>query len=75
MTQRKKRKKKHTPGRDHDRKSAESKKKRFVKRQRQKREQREESLRQQWKIWKGLTDEQQKLRPDLEPEGPQPPDI
>lgn len=61
---------KHTPGRDHTRKSGPQKKKRFQKKVAKKRQTKKDELQKQWDEWDSLPTEVQKLRPDLEPKLP-----
>jgi hypothetical protein len=65
---------KHQPGRGHDRKSAPERKKRFAEKARRKRQDQEELAKKQWELWDRLTDDQKRLRPDLEPQFPRPHD-
>jgi len=66
---------KHTPGRDHARKSgAQKKKKRFEKNAAVKRRARREDLRKQWEAWDALPPEVRRLRPELKPKQPRPTD-
>lgn len=64
----------HQPGRGHDRKSAPSKRRRFAERQERRRREEEEDLRRRWDQWDSLSDEVERLRPELEPERPRPSD-
>jgi hypothetical protein len=67
-------KKRHTPGRDHTRKSGPIKKRAFQRKAAKKRQREQEKIRKQWEVWNALPREVQKLRPELKPEGPMPPD-
>ena len=62
----------HTPGRDHTHKSGPSKKKRFQKRAKKKREAKQDDLQKQWEKWESLPAEVRKLRPELKPTEPRP---
>ncbi len=64
--------KKHTPGRDHDRKSHKKKAKRFQKKAQKRREALENDAREQWRVWDQLSEEQKRLREDLRPTLPRP---
>lgn len=66
--------KKHTPGRDHARKSQHSKRKRYRKKREREREEELERRREHWRVWDSLDAERKKLRPDLEPDCPRPDD-
>ena len=63
---------KHTPGRDHARKSAARKKRQFQRKAAQKRRAEQEHLQKQWQEWDALPPEVQKLRPDMKPKQPRP---
>ena len=52
---------KHTPGRDHDGKSAQQKKKRFARKSEKKRQQQEEEARKQWDEYDALGEELKRL--------------
>jgi hypothetical protein len=65
---------KHTPGRDHTRKSGAAKKRRFAKKKQRQREDEQEQCRDQWEIWDSLSEDAKKLRPDLYPDCPRPTD-
>jgi hypothetical protein len=65
---------KHTPGRDHARKSAAQKKKQFQRKAAQKRKAEQEHLQKRWQEWDALPPEVQKLRPDMKPKQPRPTD-
>jgi hypothetical protein len=65
---------KHTPGRDHARKSGTRKKERFQRKAAKKRQAQQDDLRKQWEIWDSLPPEVQKLRPELKPPLPRPKD-
>jgi hypothetical protein len=65
---------KHTPGRDHARKSEAQKKKRYQQKAARKRQAQREGLRKQGDAWDALPPEVQKLRPELMPKRPRPPD-
>lgn len=65
-------KKKHTPGRDHQRYSGPQKKERFKDKAARKRAQAEEDLIKQWDVWNSLKPEVQKLRDELKPTKPDP---
>jgi hypothetical protein len=60
-------KKPHTPGRDHTRKSGPRKKKRFQKKAKKKCDEKKAELAEQWKVWDGLSDAAKALRPELKP--------
>jgi hypothetical protein len=66
--------KKHTPGRDHDGKSAKKKKKRFARKQAEKRREQEERARNDWVEWDSYTDEQRRLLWPYRPKMPRPSD-
>ncbi len=61
---------KHTPGRDHARKSLAQKKIRYQRRAARKNKAKQVELQQQWYTWDNLPSEVQKLRPDLKPKFP-----
>src|SRR4051794_23491764 len=63
---------KHTPGRDHTRKSQKAKKNRFRRKRAKQREEGREDLEKQWQEWDALPPEVQKLRPELKPAQPRP---
>lgn len=63
---------KHTPGRDHARKSGAQKKKRVQRKAARKRQAKQEDLRKQWAEWDALPPEVQKLRPEKMPKQPRP---
>jgi hypothetical protein len=65
---------KHTPGRDHARKSAQSKRKRFERKATKKRKNELADLRRQWEVWDALSADARSLRPELKPKGPRPTD-
>jgi hypothetical protein len=65
---------KHTPGRDHARKSGAQKKKRFQRKAAQKRQAGQEDLQKRWDEWDALPPEVQKLRPEMKPKQPRPTD-
>jgi hypothetical protein len=67
--------KKHTPGRDHDRKSKANKRKREQKKRERLRKQELERCKDQWVQWLGFDDFQKRMRPDLTPDCPRPPDV
>jgi hypothetical protein len=64
----------HQPGRGHDRKSATLRKKRFSEKKQREREEHEEELRKMWEQWDKMSDGAKKLRPELKPTEPRPPD-
>jgi hypothetical protein len=64
--------KRHTPGRDHVRKSGPRKKKRFQQKAAKKREEEKQTVQADWNLWESLPPEVQKLRPDLRPRLPRP---
>jgi len=64
--------KKHTPGRDHDRKSHRSKAKRFGKKAQRLREEALREAERQWRVWDSLSEEQKKFLEDLRPKLPRP---
>lgn len=66
--------KKHTPGRDHDRKSCGRKARRQIEKARKRREALEAQARSQWEVWDALNDEQKKMLGDLRPTLPRPDD-
>jgi hypothetical protein len=66
--------KKHTPGRGHERKSADKKQERFKKKALREREQKRKILEEEWKVWDSLSDGAKKLQPELKPKEPRPPD-
>jgi hypothetical protein len=66
--------KKHTPGRDHNRKSRGAAKKRFAKKARLRREARRKEAERQWQLWDSMTEEERKLREELFPKLPRPSD-
>lgn len=67
--------KKHQPGRDHDSKSARSRKKRFARKAARKRRQQDEDARKAWEAWDALPDEvKQLLGPSAQPQMPRPSD-
>ncbi len=61
MTTEKRPTKKHTPGRDHDRRSAAKKKKRFARKAAKKRQAEEEVARRAWQAWDALPDDVKRL--------------
>jgi hypothetical protein len=63
---------KHQPGRGHDNKSASARKKRFQRKAARKRQAQEQDARRQWEIGDHLSDEQKRLRPELQPTLPRP---
>ena len=64
---------KHKPGRDHDRKSAASKKKRFARRTARKRREAEDDARKAWSEWDALSPEVKRLLgPLAQPKMPRP---
>lgn len=65
--------KKHTPGRDHNRKSMGRKKVRFKKRAVEKRREKLELARKQWDVWDRLSEEQRLILEELKPTLPRPP--
>lgn len=66
---------KHQPGKGHDRKSAERKKKRFIAKAAQKRRQVDEEAKKEWARYDELTDEQKRLLgPACIPQIPRPTD-
>lgn len=65
---------KHTPGRDHNRKSQRRKADRFRRKAQRRRAERDADAKRQWDVWDGLTDEQKRLREDLRPTLPRPTD-
>jgi hypothetical protein len=54
----------HTPGRDHDQKSAKSRKKRFAKQRIKRRKEREEKAREAWEKWDSLSEDARRLLGD-----------
>jgi hypothetical protein len=66
--------KKHTPGRDHDRKSGSARKKRFSKKARQRREARRKEAERQWTVWDNMSEDERKWRKELFPKYPRPAD-
>ncbi len=58
---------KHTPGRDHNRKSHSQKGKRFRRKAQQRRNELRAEAKRQWKLWDGLSEEQKRFREDLRP--------
>ena len=66
--------KKHTPGRDHDRKSRKGKDAKRQKRARKRRDALADLARQQWRVWDSLSSEQKKMRDELRPSLPRPTD-
>jgi hypothetical protein len=64
----------HTPGKGHDRKSAEQRKSRFVKKADRKRKAKNAALRAAWDYWDAMPLEAQKLRQDKKPVEPRPAD-
>lgn len=67
--------KKHTPGRDHNKKSNDQKRRRFREKRRKRAIQRDDEARRQWKEWDELTDEQRRLLgPAHAPKMPRPKD-
>jgi hypothetical protein len=68
-------KKKHTPGRDHDRKSARKKKERFARKAAKRRASKKEDARRVWREWDALPDDVKRLLgPAARPKVPRPPD-
>ncbi len=67
-------KKPHTPGRDHRRKSAPRKRERFQKKAERKHKAKKEALQKQLDICDAMSPEARKLRPELEPKKPRPTD-
>jgi hypothetical protein len=66
---------KHQPGREHDRKSASAKKKRFARKAARKRQQGEDEARRAWAEWDALPSEIQRLLgPSGQPKIPRPSD-
>lgn len=65
---------KHTPGRDHARKSQSHRRKKFQQKKAREREASRKSCREQWAVWDALSDAARKLRPDLTPDCPRPND-
>ena len=64
---------KHKPGRDHDLKSAASKKRRFARKAAQKRQRDEQEAPQVWQAWDALPDEVKRLLgPAAQPKIPRP---
>jgi hypothetical protein len=64
---------KHSPGRGHDTKSGQHKKKRFGRKAARKRHQKNEAARKLWEAWLQLSDEQRRLLgPKGEPKVPRP---
>jgi hypothetical protein len=64
---------KHTPGRDHDRKSAHNRKKRFARKAAKKRQQKQAVARRAWKEWDALPDDVKRLLgPAAQPKMPRP---
>jgi hypothetical protein len=75
MATEKKASKKHTPGRDHDRKSAVNKKKRFARKAAKKRQEEDEVARTVWQVWDALPDDVKRLLgPTSAPKMPRPVD-
>jgi hypothetical protein len=64
----------HQPGKGHDSKSGPPKKRRFARKSARRRVAEQADARRQWEVWDGLTEEQKKLRPDLQPTLPRPPE-
>lgn len=58
---------KHTPGRDHDSKSAMAKKKRYAAKQKKKLEAKALAMNDKRRVWDGLSIEKQRLLPELDP--------
>ena len=52
---------KHAPGRDHDRKSAVNRKKRFARKAANKRQQQDQATQQAWQAWDALSDDAKRL--------------
>ena len=66
---------KHTPGRGHNRKSADEKKRRFAEKAAQKRRQRQEVAKKAWDEWDRLPEDVKKLLgPTAQPQVPRPRD-
>lgn len=65
---------KHTPGRDHTRKSGPRKKKRFQRKAAKRRQAKHDDLREQWDEWDSLPPDVQKLLPEKKPKLPRPND-
>ncbi len=63
---------KHTPGRDHDRKSRQKKAARFRKKAQRRRDALRADAERQWQVWDSLSDEQKRFREDLRPTLPRP---
>jgi hypothetical protein len=63
---------KHRPGREHDRKSAPHRKRKFQRRAKRERPEIHELARRQWEQWDALSDEKKKLPWDLRPKIPRP---
>jgi hypothetical protein len=66
--------KKHTPGRGHDRKSRQRKKKRFAKKAQRNRELARKEAEEAWKLWDSLPDDVKRFRTELKPKMPRPTD-
>jgi len=65
-------KKKHTPGRDHRRKSDLRKQEKFQKKIAKQRREADGALKEAWAKWDQLSEEQKKLLPELRPGKPRP---
>lgn len=65
---------KHTPGKDHDRKSHRKKADRFRRKAQRRRDERSAEAERQWEVWDRLTEDQKRLREDLRPTLPRPND-
>jgi hypothetical protein len=65
-----KKKKRHTPGRDHVRKSGPQKRKRFQRKAAKQRREQLDKVNADWNLWESLPLEVQKLRPELKPKMP-----
>ena len=58
---------KHKPGRGHDRKSAEQHKEKATKKAEKMRQAEAEAIAKAEEVWKNMTEQAKKLRPDLDP--------
>ena len=67
--------KKHTPGRDHNAKSKASKRKREQKKRERQWKPDVENCEKQWRVWIPLDKFEKRMRPDLTPDCPRPPNV